>query len=79
MGNTGVMVLRICSADLHGLFDEILKAGLCLKNTQILSELEAEITVSGKEYPTVENICEIRGATIKILRKQGLIWLQKSG
>jgi similar to stage IV sporulation protein len=75
---SGSVLLRIISADISGLLDELIKKGIAIQNTRIHSELEAEVTVSRKCIGELRKICEKRGDKAEILRKNGLSWKLES-
>ena len=71
---SGMVSVRVLSADISGFLDEALKNGIVIRNTRTVSELEAEITLARRDLSTLEKLCVKRGDKVDVIRKTGLFW-----
>ena len=74
---TGMMQLEITSADLAQCLSAISVANIPIFRVQTISGLVMRLMVFRKDYPDIRTLCERRGETVKICRKQGLYWTMK--
>lgn len=70
----GSLRLHITSADSAGLLDKLRLLGIPVSEIQPEENLEVSFSIHHKDFFAVKKICEKRGDTLEVARRNGLYW-----
>lgn len=74
----GMLEVEVTSADPSGALDAASKAGIALFHARPSGELSVMLGLRRRDYRKMRRLCQKRGETLRILRRQGVYWTWKA-
>lgn len=74
-GLSGMVSVRITSADTASAMRAILDRGIFLYDVEHLDDLRTDCTVEQKDIEKLKELCESRGETLELRKKSGIFWI----
>ena len=74
---SGMVETEITGADIPATLMALSRAGISLQSVIVRTDLTAAVTVSRSDYRRLKDICEKRGDSLQLLKRQGAYWRWK--